>query len=143
MLKPTIIRLILLIWVSPNTLIGLLFGTLGLMTGGHVQIKRNCLEFYGGWITALLRRIPPFGVAAVTFGHTIIGQDQRILADARDHEQVHVRQYERWGPMFLPAYLGISVWLMLRRRDFYRENPFEIDAYSVSDPKDGGNIADV
>jgi hypothetical protein len=40
-----------------------------------------------------------------------------------------VRQYERWGPLFLPLYLGYSLVLWLQRRDPYLENPFEVEAY--------------
>ena len=45
------------------------------------------------------------------------------------HEMVHVRQYERWGPAFGPAYLLCSFWLWLRRKDAYRDNPFERQAF--------------
>ena len=70
----------------------------------------------------------------MTLGHTIVGQTENGLAVAREHEQVHVRQYERWGPLFIPAYLLCSFLLWIRNRDYYRENPFEIEAYNVSDP---------
>lgn len=72
----------------------------------------------------------------MTLGHTIIGQDRVALDVARDHEQVHVRQYERWGPLFLPAYLGCSLILWLRRRDPYRDNPFERAAYGRGETVD-------
>ena len=127
-------RLFLLIWVSPNSLVGLLIGLSGLSTGGKVQLHRGCLEFSGGVIGWLLQRLPPGGVLAMTLGHTIVGQSESGLAVARDHEQVHVRQYERWGPLFIPAYLSCSVLLWMQERDYYRENPFEIEAYAVSDP---------
>jgi hypothetical protein len=127
-------RLFLLIWVSPNSLVGLLIGIPGLLTGGKVQLHRGCLEFSGGVIGWMLGRLPPGGVLAMTLGHTIVGQSESGLAVARDHEQVHVRQYERWGPLFIPAYLSCSVLLWIQNRDYYRENPFEIEAYAVSDP---------
>jgi hypothetical protein len=41
---------------------------------------------------------------------------------------VHVRQYERWGPLFVPAYLVSSLVLWLRGRDPYWDNPFEVEA---------------
>ena len=129
-----VLRLILLVWVSPNSLIGILIGMLGLVSGGHMQIRQNCVEFHGGLVTWLLGLLPPRGVMAMTLGHTIIGQTQIGLADCREHEQVHVRQYERWGPLFIPAYLGCSVYLWLNKRDAYRENPFEIEAYAIADP---------
>ncbi len=126
--------MLLWLWAAPGTAIGLLFGSLGLATGGRVQIRRNCLEFYGGFVTWMLSRLPPQGVHAMTLGHAIVGQSATGLDICRDHEQVHVRQYERWGPFFIPAYLTCSFVLWLRCRDWYRENPFEIEAYRIADP---------
>lgn len=70
----------------------------------------------------------------MTLGHVILGQHRQGLAWTRDHEQVHVRQYERWGPFFIPAYLGISLVLWFQGRDPYRDNPFEVEAFGWSDP---------
>jgi len=42
---------------------------------------------------------------------------------------VHVRQFERWGPLMGPAYLGCSLVLWLMRRRPYRDNPFERQAF--------------
>lgn len=127
-------RLLMLVWVSPNSMVGLLIGMTGLATGGRAQIRRGCLEFSGGLVCWILKRLPPGGVLAMTLGHIIIGQTESGLSVARDHEHVHVRQYERWGPFFVPAYLSCSFFLWLQNRDCYRENPFEIEAYSISDP---------
>ena len=127
-------RLFLLIWVAPNSLLGILVGLFGLLTGGKVQLKRGCLEFSGGVVAWMLQRLPPGGFLAMTLGHTIVGQSESGLAVARDHEHVHVKQYERWGPFFIPAYLSCSAVLWLQNRDCYRENPFEVEAYEVSDP---------
>jgi hypothetical protein len=41
---------------------------------------------------------------------------------------VHVRQYEHWGPLFVPAYLAASLWALLRGRDPYYHNWFEMEA---------------
>jgi hypothetical protein len=60
----------------------------------------------------------------------ILGRDQDCLNHSRDHEHVHVRQYERWGPLMLPAYLGSSFVLYLRGFDPYFDNPFEQEAYN-------------
>ena len=99
----TIIWLFVLVWAAPNSLLGVLVGLLGLLTGGKVQLRQGCLEFYGGFVSWALSRLPLGSVMAMTLGHTIIGQSANGLAVARDHEHVHVRQYERWGPMFIPA----------------------------------------
>lgn len=127
-------RIPLYVWAFPNTLIGLLAGVVGLLTGGRFQIQRGCIEFHGGAVTWFLEKLPPAGVLAMTLGHSIIGRSATALTICRDHEHVHVKQYERWGPLFLPLYLGWSLFLWLRRRDAYRENPFELEAYSKSNP---------
>ena len=44
----------------------------------------------------------------------VLGIDEFWLNETRAHERVHVRQYEHWGPLFIPAYLGAAVaYLML------------------------------
>jgi hypothetical protein len=51
---------------------------------------------------------------------------------SRAHERVHVRQYERWGPLFLPSYLFLSLYMYLRGCDPYRDNPFEREAFDTA-----------
>ncbi len=125
------VRLTLTIWALPNTLIGLTVGFVGLLTGGKVQVRDGCLEFYGGVVEKWLEGLNVFGM---TLGHTILGQTSNGLRIVRKHEQVHVRQYERWGPLFLPLYIGWSAWLWWRGKDYYRLNPFEVEAYAIDDP---------
>jgi len=127
-------RIFFYIWAFPNSIIGIVIGLIGMISGGKVQLKRGCLEFYGGFVTWILENATTHGVWAMTLGHTIIGQNSYALKIARDHEQVHVRQYERWGPLFIPVYLLCSGYLWLRKKDCYRQNPFEIEAYDISDP---------
>lgn len=126
-------RVLLYIWTAPNTLLGVLIGILGLISGGGVQIRRACIEFYGGWVTKLLLGLPPQGAMAMTLGHSILGVSQAALDCCRDHEQVHVRQYERWGILFIPAYFGVGAYMWLRGKNPYRDNPFEIEAFSKTD----------
>ncbi|MCA8994123.1 MAG: hypothetical protein KDA88_19240 [Planctomycetaceae bacterium] len=116
------------IWASPTTFLALLLGGVSILAGAKVRRVGHTVEFYGGLITWLLKRTP-IGAAAMTLGHVIIGLDAEVLDRCREHEWVHVRQYERWGPLFLPAYLGCSLYLWLVGRDAYRENPFEVEAY--------------
>ena len=122
---------IAVVWTLPNTLIGLVAGGMGLCCGGGVQMREGCLEFYGGPVDWLLGK---WNVFAMTLGHTILCRKREGLDIVRRHEQVHVHQFERWGPFFLPAYLGCSAWLWLTGKDFYRGNPFEVEAYDIDDP---------
>ncbi len=70
---------------------------------------------------------------AFTLGHTILGQTAASLDMAHNHELVHVRQYERWGPFMGIAYLLASFILWLTGRDPYRDNPFEREAFGIHD----------
>jgi hypothetical protein len=126
------------VWASPATLLGLAAGGIGLLAGGAVQRRGHVLEFHGGFARWVLERMPHGQfVMAMTLGHTILGKTDAALDITRDHELVHVRQYERWGPFFLPAYLLASLYLWLAGRDAYRDNPFEREAYGDDDSDAG------
>jgi len=125
------IRVLGLLWASPATALGLVVGVLGLTTGGRARRVGRTLEFHGTLVSWLLARLPVDAIA-LTLGHVILGRSAAALDVCRAHEMVHVRQYERWGPLFIPAYLLCSLALMLRGRDAYRENPFEREAYGES-----------
>lgn len=127
----TLKHLLAVLWASPGSLLGLGVGLIGLATGGCWRRRGSTIEFWGGAVTGFLENVPlmPGGALAMTLGHVILGVSEAALDVTRAHELVHVRQYERWGPLFLPAYLGCSTWLWLRRRDPYRDNPFEREAF--------------
>ena len=94
-----------------------------------MQVNRGALEFHSGIIHWLFKRLPN-SPGAMTIGHTIFARTQEDLERSRDHEHVHVQQYERWGVFFIPAYLLCSVYLKLRGKNPYYDNPFEVEAYS-------------
>jgi len=122
------------LWALPWTIAGVAVGTLGLATGGRVQRRGRVVEFYGGAVAWLLKRAPGTGcgAAAMTLGHVVLGQTAAALDVTRRHELVHVRQYERWGPLFIPAYLLCSAVIWARGGDAYRDNPFEREAYEIA-----------
>ena len=66
-----------------------------------------------------------------TLGHVVLGCDAHSLDWSRSHERVHVAQYERWGPFFLPVYAAASAWAVMTGRHFYRDNAFEVEAFGV------------
>ena len=68
----------------------------------------------------------------MTLGHVVLGRDREALEWSRAHERVHVRQCERWGPFFLPAYGVASLIAMSRGERAYRDNAFEREAYDVA-----------
>lgn len=119
------------LWALPYSLLGLAFGLAALLFGATARRQRGALEFAGGALGRTLARLPPsVSFAAITFGHVILGTDHGTLAQMRDHEQVHVRQYERWGPLYVPAYLLSSFIELLRGRRPYLDNYFEREAYA-------------
>ena len=135
MSRPPAIQFLLIIWASPWSLLGCLIGSVAMFTGGGAQIRRGVLEFYGGILPTLLTKSPiSGGAAAMTLGHTVIAQSVVDLDRCRDHEFVHVGQYERWGPFFVPAYFAASAWVWWKGLDPYLDNPFECEAYECSDP---------
>ncbi len=64
---------------------------------------------------------------AITFGHVVLSVDE-LDEKTFAHELVHVRQYERWGPLLWPAYLVASLWAKVRGRAPYWDNHFERQA---------------
>jgi hypothetical protein len=123
-------RAMAIVWAAPYTVMGLCLGLLGLLTGGRARRRGRTIEFYGGAVTWFIRRLPDGQfVLALTLGHTILGQSDAALDIARDHELVHVRQYEHWGPLMGPAYLLCSLVLWLAGYRPHRDNPFERQAY--------------
>lgn len=126
----TVLFILKALWASPYTLVGLVIGTVGLCTGGKSQIRGRTIEFYDGGTKWFVTHLPGGQFTlAFTLGHTILGQSEASLDIARDHEMVHVRQYELWGPLMGPAYLLCSLFLWLSGGRAYRDNPFERQAY--------------
>jgi hypothetical protein len=120
------------IWAGPCSAVGLLLVVPALLLGGSARRIRGTLEV--SWraddaAPAWWERHLPF--SAITFGHVIIGASPVRLAELRNHERVHVRQYERWGILFLVAYPLSSMVQLLKGRRPYWDNRFEVEAYAA------------
>jgi hypothetical protein len=133
-------RPLVYLWTFPTTAVGLLAFTLAAITAPHLprvgrarySVVEGVLEVHGGLVTWLLTHCTLLegGASAMTLGHVVLGRDELLLDLTREHERVHVRQCERWGPLFIPAYLFASAAIFLRGRGSpYRDNPFEREAY--------------
>ncbi len=105
---------------------GLAVAFVAVALGARLRARGGTLEASGGVLGRLAAR-GRFG--AVTIGHVILGCDSATTDALRAHERVHVRQYERWGLLFVPAYLAASAWAWTRGRDPYLDNPFEKAAH--------------
>lgn len=123
-----------IIWASPCTAVGLLIGLIAVVSGGGARRMTGFLGFCGGCLPAVLGRLPFVrGASALTLGHVVLAQTRGGLERTSGHELVHVRQYERWGVFFVPAYLLCGLVLLLRGRNPYLDNPFEVEARTESE----------
>lgn len=114
-------------WAAPATAVGLAAALFAVLLGARARVVDGVVEVAGGWLPPVLR------FEAITFGHVVLGATHTALCDLRSHERVHVRQYERWGLLFFPAYLGSSLVQWLRGRDPYLDNRFEREAFARAD----------
>lgn len=128
------------IWAAPCSVVGVVLGAAVLLLGGKAKRALGTLEFTFRDSEASCGRLAkslPFG--AITFGHVIIAVTEQELTCSREHELVHVRQYERWGVAFFVAYPASSLWQLLKGRNAYWDNRFEIQARSLS-PEASGEV---
>ncbi len=113
-------------WAAPASVLGLMFVVPALLFGARAKHVAGTLEVSGGGLCHVIAR--QAGFDAITLGHVILGRHHRDLARLRCHEQVHVRQYERFGVLMLLLYPLAGVWALLRGRRAYWDNPFERQA---------------
>lgn len=121
----------LYLWVLPNSVVGLLALMVCRLGGAEARVHSGVLEVCGPGIERLLGVMPVrFKIAAITLGHVVLGRDAVCLERTRAHERVHVEQFQRWGPLFLPLYVLASGIAWIKGGDFYRDNVFEREAYA-------------
>jgi hypothetical protein len=115
-------RLLRLVWAGPYSLLGLLLAPFF-----RKRSRRRGVLLCEG--AAWPRRLG-WRYRAITFGHVVLSVDE---LDERtfEHEMAHVRQYERWGPAYLPAYGLSSLKALVSGRHYYRDNGFELSARAV------------
>jgi hypothetical protein len=114
------VNLLRYLWALPCSAVGAIALAPLWLCGARVRWR-------GGIVEAHLQRARlPF--EAITLGHVVIAVSPRAMRRWRTHEREHVRQCERWGPLFFPAYLAAGAWQALRGRSAYRDNPFELAA---------------
>lgn len=122
-------RTIAYLWAAPVSAAALPFVALAIATGGRARRRSGVLEAWGGALQPLLAKAnPAFPISAITFGHVVLGAGESVLDHCRAHELVHVRQYERWGPLFPLLYLAASLAALARGREAYAGNAFERQA---------------
>jgi hypothetical protein len=110
------------LWTSPNTVLGLLAGGIGLPFGASVRWRPAESAWAFGrmpWRSSgaltlgnvILHTGESLDVACSTYAHRA-GRVVEPRVSLADHERAHVYQYMAFGPLFLPLYLlcgGVSV----------------------------------
>jgi hypothetical protein len=103
------------VWTMPNTLLGLLLGTLTFQAprihGGAIVFDRAP--------RGLTRLLGAMNRTAMTLGFVILSAapvEGRLLA----HERHHIRQSMAWGPLYVPAYLALAIPFGYRRHPMER-----------------------
>lgn len=104
------------VWAGPWSVLGLL---LSVFFRRRSVVRGILLAEGASWPRKLGWRY-----RAMTLGHVVLSVDELDLRTLR-HELAHVRQYERWGPFFIPAYVAATVGAKLRGGHGYRDNAFE------------------
>lgn len=113
----------------PGDLLGLM-----VMRGCGIPAPTRAVE--AGDVTAVLVEDPRverwfrahlIPVTAQTLGRYVFARES-IPMDILAHECEHIRQWERFGPFYLPLYFGSSAIAFLRGRRTYWDNDFEAAA---------------
>jgi hypothetical protein len=111
------------LWAAPTTLLGLCASAASLALprpNGPILLTIS----HRGFARLFLAHR---GYCAITLGHVVL-LTPAAPDDVLDHEMAHVRQSERWGPFFLPAYLAEMLAIRLRGGNPYWDNRFEAAA---------------
>ena len=130
-MRSIVVRALAGLWASPGTVAGLILLAAARATGGAARPRDGALEACGGALPAILTGLGGgrLSIEAIALGHVILARSAESLDRFREHERVHVRQWERWGPVFPIAYVASSSWAWLRGRDAYWANVFELEAW--------------
>ena len=109
-------RWVRMLWAGPWSLLGLIAASLF----DRRSVRSGALWCEGArWPRKLGWRY-----RAITLGHVVLAVDEFDDRTQR-HELEHVRQYERWGPLLVPAYVIAAVAAVASGGHYYRDNAFE------------------
>jgi hypothetical protein len=123
-----LLRLLAYLWTSPNTLIGLL---VGLFAFQRPRVSDGVL-FFDRCVRGSLRALQLFRRSAITYGHVVLS-NRPVEGSLLVHELHHVRQYEHLGPLYIPLY--VLIWIFMG----YRRHPFE-EAARLAEVERGGRV---
>jgi hypothetical protein len=116
------------LWAAPNSAIGLVFALFfkrRRAIGGILLCEGATWPARLGW-----------HYRAITFGHVVLAVDE-LDDETLAHERAHVAQFERWGPLFIPAYLCAALVASLKGGRAYWDNHFEVQARRAAGQEPG------
>ena len=128
-IKITLVRLPCYLWAAPCSVAGLVIAFVAVLLGAKAKVRNGTLQVVGGRLATVISRLPTrLKILAFTNGHVIFAVSRMAMDCYREHELVHVRQYERWGPLFPFLYIGSSLIQKSKGQDPYFANWFEREA---------------
>ena len=110
-------------WTSVNTLMGYLYGMFSAAWTAATSKDRVTVSYSGQAMEFRGSALPlfPGDTEAMVLGATVhYNRNHEETCRLRAHEAEHVRQYRRWGVLYLVAYAGLTVIY-----GGYYDNPFE------------------
>lgn len=125
------VRLLKYSWALPTTSVAFPILIANAVYGGQTIVWHGVIEIHGPLVRSILNR-REFQASALTLGHVILCADDDARNRFRAHELVHVQQTERWGPLFLPIYLALTLWTWRKTGHGYWFHPWEIEARKKS-----------
>ncbi|MDB5852168.1 MAG: hypothetical protein JWR22_209 [Herminiimonas sp.] len=120
-----------IVWALPLTFLGILLAMPILARRGELRLVHApipALLVSGPLADFMLERHPFGAMCAMAVGHVVIADRQGLTPQILTHELAHVRQASQWGFVFPFAYLAASGWAVMRGRDAYWHNVFEVAA---------------
>ncbi len=121
------------VWMAPMTVFGLLQTLLGARY--HSRTREGVLQFVARPRSPMGLYMRALQIRAYTLGATITYREAGGTALPRlyRHELEHVVQTMKLGPLMPVAYVGSSLWQVLRGRRLYRDNWFEVRARAAEE----------
>jgi hypothetical protein len=129
-----------LLWAAPCYAVGIVLASVLLVLGGKAKWSSGALEVtYRDRCASCGKLAGKLPFRGIVFGHVILAVTDEELRAIGPHERVHVEQYGRWGPLFFLAYGASSLWQIVKDRNPYWFNHFEVQARERSGQVHGRN----
>ncbi len=120
------------LWAAPCTVVGAVIGACLCGLGASARRVDGVIEVaFADQRHPCARALLALPFAGITVGHVVLAPTHACQAALRQHERVHVAQYECWGLLFFLLYPASSLLQLLRGRRPYLDNHFEVQARAL------------